>query len=205
MKTGNNLKAEWDRFITDGDNDAYYDLYAHYHKYFFYIGIKKGALDTKIGDCIHDLFLFIFENREKLGAIKNHHNYLITSFLHALFKKERFSAEESEELDTVSDYQSIPGADHSLMIKDTTVHVRQLLQSYINALSVSQARMVYEKFYLGLSYEEIALANDITVRTAYNTIFTAMNRLRVHIGEHQMASLISAITAMSLVFWVFCR
>lgn len=203
MKRGIDLKTEWNKFIYDGDESAYYQIYAHYHKYFFYIGTKKGALSEKIGDCVHDLFLYVFENRNKLSTIKNHHNYLVTTFLHALFKKQHFSSEESEELESVEDLQTMHWADERILVKDTNDHVRQLLQQYIDELSISQARMVYEKFYLGLSYEEIAKAHDITLRTAYNTIFTAINRLRKNIGDHKVASLITAITTLSLIFFLF--
>lgn len=203
LKRGNDLKAEWNKFISDGDESAYYQIYSHYHKYFFYLGIKKGALSEKIGDCLHDLFLYVFENREKLFHIKNHHNYLITTFLHSLFKKQHFSSEESEQLTSIEDLQTMHAADERILVKDTNDQVRHVLQNYIDELSVSQARMVYEKFYLGLSYEEIAKAHNITLRTAYNTTFNAVYRLRILIGDHKLASLIATITTLSLIFFLF--
>lgn len=203
MKRGTDLKPEWDSFINDGGETAYYTLYSHYHKYFFYIGLKKGALSTKIGDCLQDLFLYIFENRDKLLGIRDHHNYLVTAFLRALFQKQHFSSEESEELKSLEDVQTMPAADHQLLLTDTNDQVRKVLQPHINDLSSSQARMIYEKFYLGLTYEEIADAHQITVRTAYNTVFRALSKLRKHIGENKITSLIAAITALSLIFFIF--
>lgn len=203
VKRGIELKEDWNNFINDGSEPAYYQLYAHYHKYFFYIGIKKGATSAKVGDCIHDLFLYIFENRVKLLQIRDHHNYLVTTFLRALFKKERFSAEESEELDALTDVPLAAAFDQGMILKDTSEQVRLVLKSYMDNLSVSQARMIYEKFYLDLSYEEIAAAHKITIRTAYNTIFKAVGKLRKHIGDNKMASLITAITTLSLIFFIF--
>ena len=201
MKRGTELKIEWNSFISDGTESSYYQLYSHYHKYFFYLGIKKGALSPKIADCVNDLFLYIFENREKLSAIRDHHNYLVTMFLRSLFKKQRFSSEESEEMESLDESQAVPPIDERYMIKDTNEQVKQVLQHYIDELSVSQARMIYEKFYLNLSYEEIAAANQITVRTAYNQTFKAINNLRKYIGDNKVASLITAITTLSLIYF----
>ncbi|KRT15933.1 hypothetical protein ASU31_10505 [Pedobacter ginsenosidimutans] len=201
MKRGTDLKIEWNSFISDGTEAAYYQLYSHYHKYFFYLGIKKGALSPRIADCVNDLFLYIFENREKLTNIRDHHNYLVTLFLRFLFKKQKFSAEESQEIEILEESQIEPPIDERFMIKDTNEHVKQVLQQYIDELSVSQARMIYEKFYLNLSYEEIAAANEISVRTAYNLTFRAINNLRKYIGDHKVASLIAAITTLSLIYF----
>lgn len=203
MKKGTELKKEWNSFVNDGSEAAYYQLYTHYHKYFFYIGIKRGALTAKIADCLHDLFLYIYENREKLSNIRDHHNYLVTTFLRALFRKQHFSAEKSEAVEVLEDIQIMPAADHRLLLTDTGDQVRQVLQNYIAELSVSQSRMIYEKFYLGLSYEEIASAHQITVRTAYNTIFRAIDKLRKQIGENKLASLLAAITALSVIVYAF--
>lgn len=201
MKKGTDLQQEWNSFISDGSQTAYYELYSHYHKYFFYLGLKKGALSAKIGDCVHDLFLYIFENREKLSNIREHHNYLVTMFLRSLFKKQRFSSEESEELATLEDTQICPPADERFISQDTNEKVKQVLQHYIDELSVSQARMIYEKFYLNLSYEEIAAAHQITVRTVYNTTFRAIDNLRKYIGDNKVASLITAITTLSIIYF----
>ncbi|AOM79335.1 RNA polymerase sigma factor [Pedobacter steynii] len=202
MKRGTDLKNEWNNFINNASESAYYQLYAHYHKYFFYIGVKKGALSEKIGDCVHDLFLYIFENRDKLSSIRDHHNYLLTSFLRALFKKDHFSSEETQELASLEEILIVPASDEQIMTTDTGNQVKLILQHYIDELSVSQARMIYEKFYLGLSYEEIATTHQITVRTAYNTIFKAIHKLRKHIGDNKAASLITAIATLSLLFLI---
>ncbi len=203
VKKGVLLKVEWDSFVAEGEETAFYKLYAHYHKYFTYLGMKRGAGSNRISDCIHDLFLYVFENREKLGEVRDHHSYLVSSFVRALFKKVRFSAEESEDMEVVASGMLVPAFEGNFMDRDTSEKVGVVLKGYIDALPLSQARIVYEKFYLNLSYEEIAAAHNITVRTAYNTIFKAVERLRKHIGENKLASLAAAITALSILFYFF--
>src|SRR5260370_5429760 len=113
MRKGKDLKKEWDAFVETGSEQAFYDLYDHYHDYLLYIGIQKEIPMEKVKDCINDLFLYVFENRFKLHSVNHHHNYLVTIFLRSLFRKERFSSEESVTLDEeiVPDMPSYPSAE----------------------------------------------------------------------------------------------
>src|ERR1700753_991174 len=109
-KSGIALKIQWDTFIIEGNQDDFYALYSHYHDYLIYIGNLKGATLDKSKDCINDLFLYLFENRSRLQHIRNHHNYLLTSFIRNLFRKHNFSAEESLELVDLPDMPVYPSA-----------------------------------------------------------------------------------------------
>lgn len=205
MKTGKELNSEWDAFLQTENGAAFHALYAHYHDYLTYIGIKKGARSEKVKDCINDLFLYVFESREKLTGVKNHHNYLVTAFLRNLFRKEHFSAEESLELADLPDTHSYPSAEAQYIAQHTQEHVAEILKTYIDKLSGSQAQMIYQKFYLGLSYEEISLSNHISIKTAYNTIYNAVDRLKKMIGKEDFGIFSIAFLMIFLFFLFFFK
>jgi RNA polymerase sigma factor (sigma-70 family) len=203
VKQGKAFKIDWDTFVLDGDAASFYNLYAHYHDYLTFIALKRGAGAEKTKDCINDLFLYVYENREKLGHIQNHHNYLITSFLRKLFRKEHFSAEESQDLFSLQQTPTDPSVEVEYIRQHTSEHLTAVLKMYINKLSESQSKMIYQKFYLGLSYEEISVANDITVKTAYNTIYNAVEKLKQLIGKEHLGTLAIAISLLSLFLLIF--
>jgi RNA polymerase sigma factor (sigma-70 family) len=205
VKKGKDLIGDWETFTQNGDQSAFYDLYAHYHDYLTYIGLKKGANPEKTKDCVNDLFLYIYENRQKLGHILNHHNYLVTSFLRKLFRKQHFSAEESLDLLNFEDALIHPSVEALHIQQYTNSSVTSLLKSYIDRLSESQTRLIYQKFYLGLSYEEISESNQITVKTAYNTIYNAVERLKKIIGEEGTAALTVLLSLLSLLILFFLK
>jgi RNA polymerase sigma factor (sigma-70 family) len=205
LKKGKDLKTEWDSFILDGNSVSFYDIYAHYHEYFTYIGIKKGASAEKAKDCINDLFLYVYETREKLGHITNHHNYLVTSFLRKLFRKEHFNAQESLDLYDLDEMPSYPSVETQYIREHTSHQVTLTLKNYIDKLSESQSRLIYQKFYLGLSYEDIAQSNNIAVKTAYNTIYNAVEKLKKIIGEGDLGALSVAISLLSLLILFFFK
>jgi RNA polymerase sigma factor (sigma-70 family) len=204
-KSGIALKIHWDTFIIEGDEDVFYTLYSHYHDYLIYLGNLRGATLDKSKDCINDLFLYVFENRTRLQHIRNHHNYLVTAFLRNLFRKPHFSAEESLELQDLPEMPAYPSAEAEYIQQTSREQATQVLDGYISQLSDSQAKIVYQKFYLGLTYEEIALVNDISIKTAYNTIFNAVEKLRKLIGQEYVSVLTAAISLFSLLFLFFLK
>ena len=199
FKQGKDLKSDWESFIQNGDTSAFYDLYAHYHDYLNYIGLKRGVAAEKAQDGINDLFLYVYENRNKLLHIRDHHNYLVTAFLRKLFRKQHFSAEESLDLADLQESQVYPSVEAQYIWARTNEQVTSLLRTYIDKLSASQAQMIYQKFYLGLSYEEIAVSNQIAIKTAYNTIYNAVEKLKKLIGKDQFGILASLISLISLL------
>jgi RNA polymerase sigma factor (sigma-70 family) len=202
-KSGIALKIHWDTFILEGDQDVFYTLYSHYHDYFIYLGNLKGVTLDKSKDGINDLFLYVFENRTRLQHIRNHHNYLVTVFIRNLFRKPHFSAEEGLELQDLPGMPVYPSAETAYIQQTTQKQVTEILQAYINELSDGQTKIVYQKFYLGLTYEEIARLNDISVKTAYNTIYNSVEKLRKLIGHEYAGALAAAISLFTLLFLVF--
>lgn len=205
MKKGKDLIIDWETFISNGDQSSFYDLYSHYHDYLTYVGLKKGANSERTKDCVNDLFLYIYENRHKLGHILNHHNYLVTCFVRKLFRKEHFSAQESLDLLNLEDILIHPSVETLYIQQHTETNVSSLLKTYIGRLSESQTRLIYQKFYLGLSYEEISESNQITIKTAYNTIYNAVERLKRIIEEEGIGPLSIFLSLLSLIILFFLK
>jgi RNA polymerase sigma factor (sigma-70 family) len=205
VKKGKDLIVDWKSFIQSGDQSSFYDLYSHYHDYLTYIGVKKGASSEKTKDCVNDLFLYIYENRQKLGHVLNHHNYLVTCFLRKLLRKQHFSAEESLDLINLEDTLIHPSVEALYIEQYTKANVSSLLKSYIDRLSEQQTKLIYQKFYLGLSYEEISESNHITVKTAYNTIYNAVERLKTIVKEEGAGPLTVLLTLLSLLILFFLK
>jgi RNA polymerase sigma factor (sigma-70 family) len=198
MRRGKDLKEEWDAFIKTGSGQAFYTLYSHYHDYLLYVGIQKEIPLEKVKDCINDLFLYVFENRNKLSVINHHHNYLVTIFLRSLFRKERFSCAESLTFDEeqVPDMPVYPSTEALYIRQNVQEQLAHALKNYMDRLSLSQSKMIYQKFYLGLTYEEIAQANGVSVKTVYNTILQAVAKLKKVIGTEHLSTLVSTISLL---------
>lgn len=205
MRKGKDLKEEWNAFVKMESESAFYDLYTHYFHYLNYIGLKKGSPATKVKDSINDLFLYLWENRAKLQHTLDHHNYIITAFLRKLYRKENFSSEDSLKFNELEELAIAPSAEAIHIINASSAKVSHILKEYVGQLPKSQRDMVYQKFYLGLSYKEIAENNQVSINTVYNTIYKAVDKLRSLIGKDQLGILSIVITVITAIFFIFFK
>ena len=86
------------------------------------------------------------------------------------------------------------------MEKESQERLSAIVNRHLNYLPRQQREIMYQKFYLGLSYAEIASANKLSVNTVYNTVYTAMQKLRTSIPTSAVASLISLFAVLHLFF-----
>lgn len=206
MLKGKDLKAEWNAFTQNESEDSFYILYKHYFNYLHYLGLKKGIAVARVKDCINDLFLYLWENREKLQNTLNHHNYIVTAFLRRLYRNESFDREESLSFDDDSAQFGItPSPETEHIINTTTNEVNRVLKQYVDQLPDRQRSMIYQKFYLGLSYGEIAETNSVSINTVYNTIYNGVDKLRQLIGKEGLTILLIALSSALIIFLFFFK
>jgi RNA polymerase sigma factor (sigma-70 family) len=195
------LREDWIRFTGEREEAAYKKLYSYYYNYLTFIGLKRGFPSNKVKDVINDLFLYLWENVGKLAQVTNQHNYLITSFLHRLARKEPFAAEAAVELQTIADALSEPSVEAAYIQEQGQTELRGRLASYLDGLPPRQREVIYQKFYLGLSYAEIAAANQLSVNTVYNTVYQALEKLKATLGGQAGVLLGLALALATLLYW----
>ncbi|RKR83695.1 RNA polymerase sigma factor (sigma-70 family) [Mucilaginibacter gracilis] len=200
-KKGKDLLPEWEQFITNKDSKAFHDLYIGYYHYFHFLGKKKGFAPPIIEDAISDLFLYIWGNSEKLRVVRNHHNYLVTFFINKLLSKRGPGKEDVIDIMEISELLTVPSAEYEHITANVQESVAETIKSYVERLPPKQRLMIYQKFYLGLSYNEISTTNNVSVRTAYNTIFHAINTLKANLSKEKV--LISGLLSLSIIFFLF--
>lgn len=196
----------WQDFVNNGNRDAYYTLYRHYYSYLSYIGLKKSINTEVVKDCINDVFLYFWEKREQLQHIQKPHNYIITFFLRRIYRVNKagnisldnLSAENNDGEEMFTE----PSFEESFFDRESRAQLSQTIHTYLNRLPEQQRQIIYQKFYLGLSYTEIAKNNSISVNTVYNTVYNAMHKLRTAIPVSTLSSIISLAVCVSMIIFL---
>lgn len=201
--THKNLGEAWSLFVVDECEESFYKIYEHYNHYLAYVAIKRGFSFEKAQDVINDVFMYLWENRTRASQIVRFNNYIITIFLRRLVKQDIVSFDELPEDDAHVLDPALPSVEEVFMQRQAEESVSQLLHDMIRQLGDKQQKLVYQKFYLGLSYGEIALANDVSINTVYNTIYKSVNKLRGLLSAEQETFLKIAIGALSTYFLIF--
>lgn len=194
----------WLDFVTNESRHAYYKMYEHYYPYLVYLGVKKGFEAESVKDTINDIFLYFWEKRNQLTHIQQPHNYIITFFIRSLYKGEthaRMFTSSGEQYEEYA-YEAFvePACDVSLLDREKQHLLLTVINRQMEQLPPKQRQIIYQKYFLGLSYEEIAKTNHISINTVYNTVYAAMDKLRAIIPKNTIMVLVSALAVSFLFF-----
>ncbi len=201
--TGKDLRNVWDQFVEDECEESFYTLYKHYYHYLSYLGLKKKMSMQRIQDSVNDVFLHLWEKKNGNRQIRNHHNYIITVFFRKLFRKETLQLTDldfSEEVHDPAIHQSV---EEQYIRTATTNTVAQLVQEHLEQLGTKQRLVIYQRFFLDLSYQEIADANQVSIHTIYNTIYKSLEKIKNNLSSEQEIFLKVAVGLLSSFLLIF--
>jgi len=201
MRT-DNAKA-WDDFIGLESEEAFHVLYTYYYNYLTYVGLKKKFPSSRVKDEINEVFLYLWENRGKLKTIINAHNYILTAYLRKLYKKDNIGLSETSDWEANAEFLVLPSVETRYIRPQMQQHVSRILTDFVGKLPERQRQMIYQKFYLGLSYKEIATVNEVSINTVYNTIYKAVEKLKHQIGKDNLDTLLLALILICILYLFF--
>ncbi len=172
--------ALWEAFVS-GKRAAYADLYRVYHPRLYNYGHKFTADTELVEDCIQELFIHFWMNRNKLSGRHISRSYLFVSFRRRLLKtlqqvNRHSAAFFSEEYFDFAIEASID----QVMINKESLYERHInLKKALEKLTARQKEAIFCMFYENMSYGEIALLLHISKKATYKLIARALAELRV--------------------------
>lgn len=170
--------ADWIALIK-GDKLCFENLFKRYYSSLHQYGYKLTGDASVVDDCLQEMFLYIFEKRQKLGEVKYVRAYLFKSFRRLLLRTMR----NRQKLVYVSLNESWKVVPNELEMIETQERQRKYLVKLINELSPREREMIYMRFYNDLSIQEIAEVLSISYRAVVNTLYKAMVKLRENRSE----------------------
>jgi RNA polymerase sigma factor (sigma-70 family) len=172
------------RDFKKGDVNAYALIYKKYFFVLFGYGKKISHDHELVKDCIQELFMKIWNNRENLAETTSIKYYLFTSLRRKLLDVLR-----KPKLEVTTDLPETIDENHDFLeIADLTDDSGRSPQNdkvfkALNALSQHQQKLLDLKFQKNLSNKEIADEMGITIQSVYNAVFKALRSIRKHISS----------------------
>jgi RNA polymerase sigma factor (sigma-70 family) len=168
-------KQIWKNII-DGDQLAYKQLYTYYFRKFYNYGRKFTSNEFLIEDSIQEVFLEIWNKREKLFEIESENSYFFSAFRFMLLKKIR-AAGNTRQLDR-SEEEADFSVEQLIIEKELDEELKEKVRLALGALTSRQREAIFLRFYEGLSYEEVAKVLNITVKASYKIMARSLQTLR---------------------------
>jgi RNA polymerase sigma factor (sigma-70 family) len=178
-----NDKALW-QSLRNGDNKALETIYKLNVKELHRYGMRFSLDESQVSDCLHDVFVEIWQKRAELTPdINNIRFYLIKSLRNRLLRRLE-NQKRTVLTDDVSTYNFDfePAHDTFLIRGEEAEHRFSELNKAMTTLSVRQREALFLRFNQNLSYEEVANTMNVEQQSAYNLIFRAVEGLRKYFG-----------------------
>lgn len=170
----------WAKFV-DGDELAFTVIYNFNIDALFSYGMKLCPDRDFVKDCIQDIFLDVFEHRNKLSTPRSIKHYLFIVLKRTMFRKlkkesKKESLSEFENLSFITDYN----IESSTIDKEDQLYKKNLVNQIIQELTPKQQEILYLRFTKDFTYKEISEIIKIDHNSVRKQVYRAIKKLRRH-------------------------
>lgn len=164
--------------ILEGNMAAYSLLYKEYFKRLFNYGFKFCQDRELIEDSIQEVFLDLWQKRERLHTIEAPQAYIFTAFRYCLFKKLKQHAKIVYEEDIPEKAEVSFSQEQIIIQKEQTCEDNEKITAAINTLTSRQHEAIYLRFFENLSYEDVAKVLKISVKATYKIMARSLAAIK---------------------------
>lgn len=183
QKPGHKEKQNTKRLF---DRQAFIKLYESSHSSLMSYGMKICAREELTRDCIHEVFLNLWEKRIKYDDVKDIRPYLFKCLRNVLIDhlkenpnntKSNYEITRNGQPYKNENFFNLSPED-VIINREIEEESKSKIHLFIQQLSPRQKEIFYLKFYDGLSYQEIAETTGIKYQSVRNIIFEGIKKLR---------------------------
>ncbi|WP_282116456.1 RNA polymerase sigma factor [Cellulophaga baltica] len=186
----NNEEIIWSLFL-QGDTNAFSLLFKKYYSPLYNYGIKLCSNSCVTEDCLQGFFVYLYENRNTIGEVKNIKAYLFISFRRTLFsalKKERNFTDLNSDTQNSSNFEFSP--EELKIHQEISFAQTSSITLILNTLAPREREVIYLKYYGALSMSEIASTMDISYQSVLNTLQKAFSKIRKTIENNMLSAIL---------------
>ncbi|RBQ11911.1 RNA polymerase sigma factor [Pedobacter miscanthi] len=178
------LHSLWWEAMCLGEKDAFLNLYKGLYRSLAGFGLRVCSDPELVTDTLNQIFLELWEKHGDLPRVEQVESYLRTILKRKILKKIAHEQRLNKAIAIIGreDEALLEMPYEELIVKiHSDEMVKASLQAALEKLTPQQRKLIQLRFYDGLSYEEVAKRTELTVRTAYNTIYSALKFLRTRL------------------------
>lgn len=166
--------------LLEGNKQCLFDLYNTTYFHLLRFGLKICNDNELVFDCVNQLFLHLWDRRQKLQPVHQVQSYLFTILRRMILDQLSYQSKIDTAVGRMitEDEQNVTSYEEILIRVQRDREMNQRLHTALTKLSPKQKEFVKLKFFEGLSYEEIAERHKQSVKTCYNVIYDAIKSLK---------------------------
>lgn len=185
----------WKRYLS-GEGDALECILRNHYNLLVQYG-KKFTDDTDlVKDCIQALFLSLWQNRITIHETPSVPNYLLKSLRNRLqrelSKNKNIISIDEKFMEFKQNYRTELSPEAKLILEEQTYLLAEKVKLGIESLSRRQQEIIYLRFYLNASSEEISEIMGISRQSVYNLLNESIGNLK-KISESHFKTIFTSI------------
>lgn len=162
---------------------AFAHIYSDNAQRLYSYGLKLVNDRDMVKDSIQDLFVEIWDTKDRLGPVRSIKAYLYKSIRRKLIrqashKRKRYN--ETFELETVQ--ETVPSIEIRLIEKQRFDDEHKLVITALNKLSEKQREIIHLKYYGNMNYDEISEIMELDKKATYNLMAHTIKLLKQDLG-----------------------
>lgn len=179
LRTIDKKIAEW----LSGDDSVYRDIFSYYYPKLLPACLKSVKQREDCEEMVMNIFLNIWQHRKKLAIVEEFERYIFTVLRNQVADYHRKNVLVTEDIETVP-LDQLGSIDHpEVSFKE----LQRIYQQAVDSLPEKRREVFLMSREQGMSHQQIADQNDISVNTVNNHIKSAMKIIRNDMGEYAEA------------------
>lgn len=173
--------------MQQGDKDALSTLYLHNFDQLLHFGIRISSDKFLTEECIQNMFMYIFEAKEKLSLPQHVKAYLFSSLRRRILDSIKTKRKSSSIVEDHYYKTNILFASNEITpLNDLDNNRENLLAEELNKLPWRQREAIYLRYYNNLNTNEIADIMGVANQTILNTLYQALKKVRSNLNLHNI-------------------
>ena len=165
--------------LKEGDKSALEQIYSTYISSLLKYGRKFSRNDQVIEDCIQDLFIELWKNREGIGMTDSIQRYLLVALRRKVIRQLNKSKKwVSDTEPTELDFEVVIAVDQKLLALELSEERAEQVKVAMENLSKRQKEVIYLKYVSGLDYEDIGEIMGLNYQSVRNLVSNALKKLK---------------------------
>ena len=162
-----------------GSIDAFSQLYDMYVNILFNYGCKIINDRELLKDCIHDVFIKIYNKRDDLKNVLDFKSYLFVSLKNKIFDEMRKKSRINK--NSLDDYEpaATEHVEKDYLTKEKEILINYKVTSLLGSLSQRQREAVTLYYIEEKKYEDICQIMNINYQSLRNLICRSLTKLRI--------------------------
>lgn len=191
-------EAELWNLVSQGNLESFAFIFNTYSRDLYRYGHKFTQEVDLIEDVIQDVFVCLWESRDKLTIQKSIKFYLFSSFRREVIRR----LQENRKQDVLEEHHSNISWEESfqemLIENQITLESSKKISTALDNLSTRQKEAIYLRYIQGLSYEEISGLMGIQVASLYNLVLRGLKSMKQFLSSSDFTAKVVALSALFL-------